>query len=137
VAAQIDLRPLEKAIASLSAALARAAHSPDDDMIRDACIQRFEFTYELSHKMLKRFLEATSASPAGIDKLAFQDLIRTGSERGILLNGWPRWKDYRNARSITSHAYDEQKAREVFAIIPDFLTEARYLHDRLAAEPSR
>jgi nucleotidyltransferase substrate binding protein (TIGR01987 family) len=137
VAAPLDLRPLGKAIAALEAALGRAAQAPDDDIPRDASIQRFEFTYELSYKMLKRFLEATSPSPGQIDKLAFQDLIRTGSERDVLLNGWPRWKDYRAARSITSYTYDEQKAREVFAVIPAFLEEARHLYKRLSEELPR
>ena len=77
----LNIGSLEKAILSLEAALARHDLIPDDDMVRDACIQRFEFTYELSHKMLKRFLEATSASPEEIDRLSFQDLVRTGSER--------------------------------------------------------
>jgi nucleotidyltransferase substrate binding protein (TIGR01987 family) len=129
----LDIRPLERAIAALGAALARYEITPGDDIVRDACIQRFEFTYELSHKMLKRFLEATSANPADIDAMAFQDLIRTGSERGLLLGDWPRWKIYREARAITSHTYDDEKARRVFAIIPGFLTEARTLCERLRA----
>jgi len=111
--------------------MARHAQNPGDDIVRDACIQRFEFTYELSHKMLKRFLEATSANPAEFDAMPFQDLIRTGSERGLLLSDWSRWKVFRIARSITSHTYDENKAREVFAIVPDFLAEALHLRDRL------
>jgi nucleotidyltransferase substrate binding protein (TIGR01987 family) len=127
----LDIQPLEKAVASLEAAMARHAQNPGDDIVRDACIQRFEFTYELSHKMLKRFLEATSANPAEFDAMPFQDLIRTGSERGLLLSDWSRWKVFRIARSITSHTYDENKAREVFAIVPDFLAEALHLRDRL------
>ncbi|SRR5271157_818807 len=130
----LDIGALEKAVSSLEAALARHDQTPGDDMIRDACIQRFEFTYELSHKMLKRYLEATSANPDEIDNLSFQDLIRTGSERGLLLSDWSRWKDYRTARSTTSHTYDEDKAREVFAIVPEFLREARYLRDQLREE---
>jgi len=130
----LDIGALEKAVSSLEAALARHDQTPGDDMIRDACIQRFEFTYELSHKMLKRYLEATSANPDEIDNLSFQDLIRTGSERGLLLSDWSRWKDYRTARSTTSHTYDEDKAREVVAIVPEFLREARYLRDQLREE---
>ena len=53
---ELDITPLDRAIASFEAALARQSQHPDDDLIRDGCIQRFEFTYELSHKMLKRFL---------------------------------------------------------------------------------
>ena len=128
---RLDVAPFEKAIASLEAALTRQAREPDDDLLRDGCIQRFEFTYELSHKTLKRFLVETSASPAEFDDIAFQDLIRTGSERGLLLGDWPRWKNYREARSLTSHTYDEPKARRVFALVPAFLEEAQFLRDRL------
>lgn len=137
MAIELDIQPLEKAIVSLEMALARHDGTPGDDIVRDACIQRFEFTYELSHKMLRRFLAATSANPTEIDAMPFQDLIRTGSEHGLLLNDWSRWRLYRTARSITSPTYDERKAREVFAVIPDFFREARHLHERLAAELSR
>ena len=127
----LNIEPLEKAIASLEAALERHGQNPDDDMIRDASIQRFEFTYELAHKMLKRFMEATSANPDEFDKMIFQNLIRAGNERDLLRSDWSEWKKYREARSTTSHTYDEAKAREVFAVVPDFLAEARFLRDRL------
>lgn len=127
----LDISALEKAISSLGAGLARHGQTPDDDFVRDACIQRFEYTYELSYKMLKRFLEVTSENPAEYDNMSFQNIVRTGSERGLLLNDLPGWIDYRRARGTTSHAYSEEKAREVFAIIPAFLEEARYLRDRL------
>ena len=78
MAIELSIEPLEKAIAALEVALDRYAEEPDD-LIRDACIQRFEFTYELSHKMLKRFLEATSANPEAFDGMTFQDLIRAGT----------------------------------------------------------
>lgn len=64
--------------------------------------------------------------------MAFQTLIRTGSEQGLLLSGWDRWADYRKARGTTSHIYDEEKAREVFEIVPTFLEEARFLLERLS-----
>mgnify|MGYP000367282347 CR=1 FL=1 len=51
--------------------------------------------------------------------------------RGLLRSDWSLWKEYRRARGTTSHTYDEEKAREVFAIVPDFLAEARFLRDRL------
>ena len=127
----LSIEPFEKAIASLEQALDRHGQDKNDDLIRDACIQRFEFTYELAHKMLKRFLEATSPNPDEFDNMTFQDLIRSGSERGLLRSDWSLWKEYRRARGTTSHTYDEEKAREVFAIVPDFLSEARFLRDRL------
>ena len=128
-----DISPLRRAIASLESGLAQQALAPTEELLRDGCIQRFEFVYELSHKMLRRFLKIISPSPDDVEALTFADLIRTGDERGLLLNGWPRWKAFRDARSISSHTYDERKAREVFMIIPDFLAEARHLEKRLAA----
>lgn len=123
MAIQLDLSSLENALQRLSEALQAYALDASNSLYRDASIQRFEFCYELSHKMLKRYLELASPNPAAIDELAFPDLIRSGSEQGLLRNGWDKWKDYRKARSITSHTYDESKANEVMQIVPDFLLE--------------
>ena len=54
------------------------------EQLRNSVIQCFEFTYELSHKMLKRYLEATVANPEEIDLSTFQNLIRLGNEKGLL-----------------------------------------------------
>lgn len=131
---KLDLSPLERAIDRLSEGWERYQQDISDTQIRDGLIQRFEFTYEISHKMLKRFLEATSANPAEFDDMIFQDLIRSGNERGLLLGDWSNWKGYRDMRAKTSHTYDEDIALEVVKGIPDFLKEARHLHQRLRGE---
>ena len=95
--------------------------------VRDALIQRFEYSYELAHKMLKRFLELTEPNAEDIDQMSFSDLIRTGAERGLLLHSWDIWSSYRAARNLTSHTYNESKAIEVCKIIPEFFKEAEYL----------
>ena len=99
--------------------------------MKDACIQRFEYTYELAHKLLKRQLEAMSANPAEIDQMSFPEIIRTGAERGLLANGWDEWRRFRDARNATSHAYNEKKANEVFERIPAFRDEAAVLLSNL------
>jgi nucleotidyltransferase substrate binding protein (TIGR01987 family) len=129
----LDLTPLERAVTRLREGLERYEQDVTDDQIRDGLIQRFEFTYEISHKMLKRFLETTSANPAEFDAMTFQDLIRSGNERGLLRKDWPAWRNYRDMRGRTSHTYAEQVALQVVAGIPDFLEEASFLLDRLHA----
>lgn len=129
----LDFSPLDKAIARLEEGLARYRLDVSDTQIRDGLIQRFEFTYELSHKMLKRYLEAVSPTPAQYDGMPFQDLIRTGNEQGLLRGDWPAWRQYREMRSRTSHTYDEDVALEVVAGIPAFLAEAAHLRDQLKA----
>jgi nucleotidyltransferase substrate binding protein (TIGR01987 family) len=127
----LDLTSLEKAVAQMDAGLQEALAASRSELLRDGVIQRFEYTYELSWKMLKRYLEGTLPNPEEVDGMSFQTLIRTGSEQGLLLSGWDTWVRYRKARGTTSHTYDEEKAREVFRIVPEFLQEARYLLDRL------
>jgi nucleotidyltransferase substrate binding protein (TIGR01987 family) len=123
--------PLEKAIERLREGLVRYRLDITDTQIRDGLIQRFEFTYELAHKMLKRYLEFASATPTQYDGMPFQDIIRSGNEQGLLLSDWPRWRQYRDMRSKTSHTYAEGIALEVVADIPAFLDEASFLRDRL------
>ncbi len=127
----LDLTPLAKSISSLDVALKEYAKDTSNEFVRDSCIQRFEFTYDLSHKMLKRFLEMTEANPEVFDQMSFQDIIRTGDEKGLLLNGWDVWAGYRRARNITSHTYDKDKAIEVMSIIPDLFEEAMFLISKL------
>jgi nucleotidyltransferase substrate binding protein (TIGR01987 family) len=130
---KLDLSPLERAIERLIEGLARYKQDISDTQIRDGLIQRFEFTYEISHKMLKRYLEAVSPTPEQYDDMSFADLIRSSNEQGLLLGAWPDWKGYRDMRSKTSHTYDEDVALEVVAGIPPFLAEAIHLRDQLKA----
>lgn len=128
---KLELSSFEKALASLIEALAEFDRT-QSQFVKDACIQRFEYTYELAHKLLKRQLEAMSPNPSEIDQMSFPDMIRTGAERGLLANGWDEWRRFRDARNATSHAYNEKKANEVFVRIPAFRDEAAFLLARLA-----
>ena len=127
----LDISPFSKAVDRLAEGLARYQTDTTDDQIRDGLIQRFEFTYELSHKMLKRFLEEISPSPETIDQAAFSDLIRMGNEQGLLKSEWKIWRYFRDIRNITSHTYDLAKAIEVVEGIPAFLAETEHLRERL------
>ncbi len=131
---RLDLTPLNNAVARLDEGLVRYQSNTADTQIRDGLIQRFEFTYELSHKMLRRHLESAAANPTEFDGADFQYLIRTGCEQGLLLGDWPQWRKFRDMRSKTSHTYDEDVALEVVSGIPDFLKEARYLLERLISK---
>lgn len=133
----LDFSPLESAIGQLEKSL-KYATSPmaneDSDLfeqLRNSVIQCFEFTYELSHKMLKRYLEETAASPDEIDLSTFQNLVRSGNEKGLLRSDWSQWRAYRQARTDSSHTYDENKAEAVYQIAPDFLQEAIFLLQQL------
>ena len=128
---ELDISPLERAIGRLEEALAIYRRDTTQLLIRDGLVQRFEFTYEIAYKILRRYLADNAGPPERIGSMNFADIIRAGNENTMLLGDWPRWKTYRDMRSRTSHSYDEAVALDVVAGIPAFLEEACYLRDRL------
>ena len=92
---KLDTNSLGNAVRRLREGLARYERDPTDEQIRDGLIQRFEFTYELSHKMLRRYLREAAASPDETERMPFADLIRTGNAQGLLRGDWPGWRRFR------------------------------------------
>jgi nucleotidyltransferase substrate binding protein (TIGR01987 family) len=135
----LDLGSFEKALAALDRALARAAAAPGDEELRDACIQRFEFTFELAWKSLKRRLERDLPNAQEVDAMSYRTLIRVGAEQGLIeADAVPDWFVYGDKRNLTSHTYDEARAAEVAAVVPAFAAHARALlaalHERGAQD---
>ena len=128
---KLDTTSLGNAVRRLCEGLARYEREPTDEQLRDGLIQRFEFTYELSHRMLRRYLKETAASPDEIDRMPFADLIRAGNAQGLLRSDWPAWRRFREMRARTSHTYDARSALQVAAAIPAFLEEAEHLFAEL------
>ena len=128
---KLDTSSFVNALARLEEGLVEYQADTTRTLLRDGLIQRFEFTYELSHKTLKRYMELTSATPSQYDTMPFQDLIRSANEQGLLMGDWPVWKRYRDLRAKTSHTYDQNIALDVVSGIPAFIQEARHLRDTL------
>jgi len=126
----LDLSPLQKALDSLLFAIERTererADDIVDDMLRDSVIQRFEYTYELCWKMLKRRLEMDVPSPESIDAMSFREMIREGAERGMIDDPLV-WFEYRQKRNLTTHTYDETVAKDVYLAAVAFASDAQAL----------
>jgi nucleotidyltransferase substrate binding protein (TIGR01987 family) len=97
----------QAAVLNAVARLCEAVTLPETDIVRDAAIQRFEFTIELVWKTLQLYLEyegLESSGPRAVLKRAFvMRLIPDLDEADV----WLRMLDDRN---LTSHAYDETLA---------------------------
>ena len=124
---KFDARSFANSVRRLREGLDRCAREPADEQLRDGLMQRFEFTFELSHKMLRRYLKETAPSPDEFEQMPFAGLIRTGNAQGLLRADWPAWRRFREMRGRTSHTYDPQAALAVVAAIPEFLEEAEHL----------
>jgi nucleotidyltransferase substrate binding protein (TIGR01987 family) len=125
----LDISALVSAVARLQEGLERHHREPADDQLRDGLIQRFEFTYERTHRILRRYLRQVSPSPAIFNQMPFQELIRSGCAEGLLLSDWPACRHYRDMRARTSHTYAAAVAEEIVRNIPAFLAEVIHLRD--------
>lgn len=126
--ASLDVTPLANALLQLEAGLRSADAEPDNELLRDGVIQRFEYSHELGLKLIRRTLETVFGD--SVDTMAYNDVLRTAFERGLIANV-DRWFEYRSARNKTSHTYDAAVAAEVFRSVRPFLTDAQELLTRL------
>lgn len=101
-----DLKKIafEKALLQLDKAL----KEPESEFIRDAAIQRFEFTYELAWKTLKSYLATLD-----ITVLNAKDTLKAAYQQG-LINDADAWSNLHQKRNLTSHTYDEDLAESVY-----------------------
>jgi len=126
----IDLSSLVKALAQLQEALRFWHDQPQASALkphlRSAVIQSFEFTYELSVRMLRRVLIERSEAADLVVDLSFNDLLRKAADAGLVAapDMWRQWREMRNS---TSHTYDETKAAEVAAGVDRFASSAAEL----------
>ena len=118
---KLDITSFENALNSLIDILVIYDKNPDDIIVRDATIQRFEYTYSLALKMLSRFINKESKEIT--HTMTFNQLIRTANQFGLLKSNLEIWDDYRQKRNSTSHTYDEAIALEVMSIVPNFKDE--------------
>lgn len=91
--------------------LQEAVAQPETSIIRDAVIQRFEFTFELVWKALQLYLDhhgLECGSPRSALKKAFvEGLIPSTEEADV-------WLQMLDDRNLTSHAYDETLAQRIY-----------------------
>jgi len=130
----LDTTILEKAIASLGRAVSRAQASPGDEELRDAVIQRFEYTMDLSWKMIQRAIRN-----AGVEESAIhtkRDLFREAARMGWIVDPTP-WFEYYDARNKTSHTYNSEVAHAVFQRALEFFPESQVLCGALQRESQR
>jgi nucleotidyltransferase substrate binding protein (TIGR01987 family) len=128
---RLELTSFEKALNSLRESWTEFGRMESNTFVRDSVVQRFEYTYELSYKMLKRFLVESEFSSQEINTMVFADIVRIGNQKGLLLNDLGKWYEYRRMRNETCHTYDEARANEVLSIVPDFISDASFLLDKL------
>lgn len=137
---RLDLSALRDAVGSLEDGLEvvsnsewfNAQSSKVQNTLIAGVIQNFEFVYEIGIKMIKRQIEAESASPAEVDETNFREVLRVAAEKGLVADV-EAWFKYRKMRNITAHTYDHEKAQQVYQDTLIFIGDARALLHKLEA----
>lgn len=127
----IDLTSFEKALNSLNEVIRVYSYDETNLITRDSMIQRFEYTYSIALKMIKRFFSQGAFVLENIESMTFNEMIRQANKMGLLDSNLEKWDIFRQKRNLTSHTYDEEIAVKVVSIIPDFAKEAEFLLNQL------
>lgn len=81
----------------------------ENDIIRDSLIQRFEFTYELTHKTLKEFMKYLGVTLEN----SFPRTIFKKAYVNNLISDDKVWINLLEDRNSTSHIYNENMSNEI------------------------
>ena len=100
-----NLKSFEKALLQLGDAL-EESESP---IVRDACLQRFEFSYELLWKTLKVFLEEIHGVRAVSPRQVFKEAFALS-----LIEKEQIFIEMIESRNTLSHTYNEEQAAKIY-----------------------
>ncbi len=121
------MKPIIESFAESLKRLEEVLDMPLTMVVRDATIQRFEFTVELAWKSLQKFLreeEIVCRSP--------KECFKEGFKFGLIEDN-PLWIQMMEDRNLTAHTYNEITAVEIFGRIPNYLPLFKALREKLTA----
>jgi nucleotidyltransferase substrate binding protein (TIGR01987 family) len=100
---------------------------PFSVIVRDAAIQRFEYTFEAFWKFIKEYLKEKEGIIANSPKAVFREIFSLGfctEEETVSL------QEMTDKRNDTSHTYKEEVAQSIY----DMLNEYSLLMDKILAK---
>lgn len=98
-----------------------------DEFMRDSAIQRFEFTFDISWKAVKTYLEEKHGVACASPKKCFQEAYRQG-----LIGKDDFWATLTDVRNETAHTYNEETAERIYALLPQALVRFKELLGKLS-----
>lgn len=103
----------------------------DDDVQRDAAIQRFEYAFETTWKAAQGYLREVE----GIDEGSPKSVVRACFRVGVLEEGEAELAlGMVDDRNLTVHTYNEELAREIHRRLPDYAELNRAWLERMQEE---
>jgi len=92
--------------------LEEVLREPLSPIVRDASIQRFEYTFEVTWKLIKEYMKDVEGIVCNSPKSCFREAFRIGiinNEETVLA------LQMTDDRNMTTHTYHEEVADEIYA----------------------
>jgi nucleotidyltransferase substrate binding protein (TIGR01987 family) len=102
----------KKALATLERAVVAAKERNLNEMEEQGLVKGFEFTFELSWKLLKDYLESKGFK----DFHGSKDTFKLAFQEGLISDG-EIWMDMRDNRNRSSHTYEESISRQLISLV--------------------
>ena len=99
--------------------------------IRAGVVKHFEIAYELSWKLMARWLNTNIGDGTG-DGVTKRQLFRLSMSHKLIADV-DHWMRHYGARNTTSHIYDQERAEQVYEAVRGFTHDARRLLEALKA----
>lgn len=123
------LDAMKKQFSGALARLDEIVREEKTTIVRDAAIKRFEFTFDLSWKLMRAFLEEHK----GITCVSPKECIREAFHYGAIGEDviWTQLTDLHNA---IAHEYSEEFANDLFAKLPEIFVAFKKLKEATQAQ---
>ena len=102
----------KKALKQLMEAVELTKERELSNLEKQGLVQVYEFTQELSWKVLKDFMQSRGIQ----DLYGSRDTVREAFRIGVIENG-NIWMDMIKSRNLTSHTYNETAIEEIIDLI--------------------
>jgi nucleotidyltransferase substrate binding protein (TIGR01987 family) len=134
----LDLSSLRKAVDAFEKTLnvaddkkfMNALTDDQRETIRAGVIQNFEVAYEMCWKFVQRWLKENLATLQSDYPRTRKEIFRLAAQHNLITDPQP-WFSYGDARNLTSHTYNIEKAEAVYEVAKGFLDDAKILLERL------
>jgi len=122
----IDLimKNLGDALGTVQKAL--ALPKDEERIVVDATIQRFEYTFELFWKTMKRLQEKMGGEQVPLLKMVLQKAYQLG-----WIENEEIWLAMLEDRNMSSHVYKQASADEIYSHIGDYYIEMQRVYEKL------
>lgn len=129
--AQDSLHNFDKALEKFSNVVSRREEFYKEgygDVYLDLVVKRFEFTYEMSWKTIKRYMDFI-----GIDCPNPRSCFKEALVQGLITDETV-WLDMIERRNLSSHMYDEDEIKEILQKVNDYVMAFENLNESIEAK---